>query len=390
MNKANKYHVLWLDDDWDPNRPKYDELKNDKEDAEKLYPSLDFETCIAGKAFIERANDETIWDAFIIDVNVPMSIDEAESPRDVIASIVKGIATVVEKQKVLLYCFSGELNKNGVVPSEGMINGFLEEKGFAQNKITQQFFYLKDEAVELFSDLNKALQKKNGPFKDYPEIKLVYNIASDKGKKFIDKLLKWKNGDIQDLDCNNLRFVIKDVEDVLRSKGFFVEGRTTFHTYIIEYRKDNVGKYDGDLLKETCRNPWEAAAMNFLARYANSPMHVGENVVYDKLFENMIFDSFVIYSKWYVRFMKDFKNSGYNMGLYVNPDNSQQVVSMVGTISKDTKGALRVKGDDGVFYPIDWNDPAINQTWKGNERVSFTIAKISNSKTVARNVKIES
>jgi len=355
MDRETKFHVLWVDDQLIPG----DDVTVIKEKLEKFNSSLVIETCCNGDDFIRRANEGTIWDAFIIDVNLPKS-DVDKSPQEIIASIVDGITTVIERQKVLLFCFSGAPQIKGAT-SEGMHNNYLGGKGFHQNSKTKMYFYLKGELATFFSDLSKALEQKNGPFKDYPEFGTIYAMANAKGKQFIDDLLKWKNGELKDLtwdSLNNIRTIFEDaIEPWLENKGFFYYHNQTkkkirFYEIINLVSFNSSGGYDHDYLNEKCRSKWEAAAINFVAHFASIPHH-GSPETYDQSFQNMIFDSFVIFSRWFVRFKEDYEKSGWQMSNFIT--NYTQPKRLDGYIDKSLalgKSYWIVKDNNGNEYRI--------------------------------------
>lgn len=375
MSKENKFHVLWVDDQLIPDG----DVTVIKKKLEETNPSLVIDTCCSGNDFIRRANEGTIWDAFIIDVNLPKD-DVDNSPRDIISNLVEETATVIERQRVLLFCFSGAPQIKGAT-SESMYNKYLEEKGFFQNSKTMRYFYIKNDFAVLFSDLNKALGQKNGPFKDYPEFGTIYAMANAKGKQFIEDLLKWKNGELKDLtwaNLSNIRSIFEDtIEPWLRDKSFFqpLKQQATqtnkatqtirFYSYINYVIPNSVGGYSHDLLNEKCRSKWEAAAMNFLSYFASSPHH-GAPEVYDNSFLNMVFDSFVIFSKWFVRFMEDFEKSGWQMNGFIN--NYSQPQRLDGQIVMDGKfGKHKVVIDNnGVEYRFQ-----DQQRWTIGDTVTF-------------------
>ena len=370
MSREPEFHVLWVDDQLIPGG----DVTVIKEKLEKSNPSLVIETCCSGDDFIREANNGTIWDAFIIDVNLPKN-DVDKSPQDIIASIVDGITTVIERQKVLLFCFSGAPQIKGAT-SEGMHNNYLEGKGFHQNSKTKRYFYLKSDFAILFSDLKEALEQKNGPFKDYPEFGTIFAMANTNGQQFIKDLLKWKKGELKELTVDNLnkiRSIFDDtIEPWLVNNGFFdfqsdPNTKTTRFFQIINQPVFISGKYANDLLNNNCRSKWEAAAMNFLAHFA-SPPHHGEPEVYDKYFLNMIFDSFVIFSKWFVRFKKDFENSGWQMSGFVEKFNQpQRLDGYIDKVLAPGKSYWIVKDNNGNEYRIkDQSWP-----WKKGEAVTF-------------------
>lgn len=369
MSRENKFHVLWVDDQLIPDS----DVSVIKGKLEKFNPSLVIETCCSGDDFIRRANDGTIWDAFIIDVNLPKN-DVDNSTQEIIASIVDGITSVVERQKVLLFCFSGAPQITGAT-SEGMINKYLEGKGFSQNSKTKLYFYLKNDFAILFSDLKEALAQKIGPFKDYLEFGTIYAMTNAKGKQFIDDLLKWKKGELKDLtwvSLSNIRSIFEDtIEPWLKDKGFFdfqpdpTAKKTKFYQIINHTIFNSSGGYDHDFLNEKCRSKWEAAAINFVAHFASIPHH-GSPEVYDQTFQNMIFDSFVIFSRWFVRFMEDFEKSGWQMSGFVTNYNQPQRLD--GQIDLDRKFGVHkvVKDNNGIEYRIQ-----NQQQWNVGDAVTF-------------------
>lgn len=373
MNEGNMYKVLWLDDDFNPNSENYEDMSDYKKEAENTCP-IEITTCVTCDEFVNRAKDENcIWDAFIIDVNVPKSEDETDStPQDIIADVYNGISSIVEQQRILLFCFSGAPQVKGETPGSS-INGFLKDKDFSNNsKKKELYYYLKGDPSSLFKDLKLALERRNGPFKEHPEFEALYRIGNDDAKQFIDELLIWEKDKTYLIDYSNLRFIMEAVDITLFKKGFFVNNYPALHTYINQTHKDqNSGKYLNDVLNEKCRSKWEAASIEFLGQYANAPHHKGNEAVRDTHFQRMIFDAFIIFSRWYVRFIEVFKKSGYNMTIFTTtPTISND--GLIGYMFQTPDNFWMVKGQDGTEYRLQ-DKNAQKETWTHNEVVTFSV-----------------
>jgi hypothetical protein len=373
MSEEKRYQVLWLDDDFNPNRGEnYEDMSEYKKNAETTCP-IEITTCVTGDEFVNQAKDENcIWDAFIIDINVPKSEDDNDTtPQDIIADVFNGISSIVEQQRIPLFCFSGAPQVKGGTPGSS-INGFLKDKGFSNNsKKKELYYYLKGDLSSLVKDLKLALERRNGQFKEHPEFEALFRIGDKNAKHFIEDLLKWEKDNSYLIDYANIRFLTEAIETKLYKKGFFGNSFPSLHTYIVQSHKDpNGNRYLNDVLNEKCRSRWEAASISFLSQYANKDHHPGKEMICNPSFQRMIFDAFVIFSRWYVRFIEDFKKSGYNMNAFTTTPTITNE-GLIGNMIM-VNGFWMVKDQNGTEYRIQ-DKNVQSQSWASNEQVTFSV-----------------
>ena len=344
MNSTNnKYKILWFNGDLkvDITNPKYMLLNQVKEKAEQKH-SISIQACITGDDFLEFAKSKK-WDAFVLDYKGFMS--EESDEQIIILKLIKKIQSIGKNRDALRLCATME------PPISDEYDDMIEHSGILKNSNTGKWFFLItknsiDQSLQVFDTIKTGLDDDWRLFDGYREIKDIYdstNILS--GKNAIKDILLWKqNRDHAALLNTKFESGIRDVLDEIYIKllriGFYnnssktgnynnaVQPPLSFARYVNGGVPDkNNPKKFIYYLNSSCRFAWEAAAMSFLDSFQNAAHHkntygqpsvndVSFSYYYDS-FIQMVFDSLVIFSKWYVRFMEDYQNSQ-NITKYFN------------------------------------------------------------------------
>jgi hypothetical protein len=404
-----KYQILWLNDDLRVNSSKFNLLDGLRREAEMKF-NLSIQTCVIGSDFIEFANDKNqIWDAFIIDAIGKMQ--EEDCPKDIMGDILKDIDLIVKNQNILLYCMTEEIEE---IAGSSLLQ-MLVNYNFVRTSIGKRF-YDSESAKTIFQDVKDRLDNNGKLFQGFPEIEEIYlEIKRSKGEneatQAILDMLKWhfKYDETKDFE-SGVREVVRFLSDKLINLGFFNFKQNVklkqpgddhfsavggFCINMVEQDKKN----DEYFLTDACRWNWEATAMNFLGNMANISHHSlqkdkGNTDDYNRFYRGMIFNAFVLFSKWYVRFNQICQQKGVvNNSWMFNPnyDNPKYHLPLSttrtdypGTIypNKSNIGAWTIRPKTPIAtlpYYIDVDPGADTNKFTKGRQVEFGLVPMPNS-----------
>lgn len=336
MEKGNKYQILWLNNDLivDETNIYYQLLNGLREKAEDKYKDdLSIQTCVTDDDFLSLANDENLqWDVFILDAKV--------GNKDVFGDVLGKTDTIVQRNGILLYC----LTRYDI---DSSIKQLMTDYNFSKSQQGALYYSYSDNTkvsdIFVFNDIFGKLKEKGNLFQHYPEIEEIYDEIKRKQRgeneatKAIINLLKWheSNQSVSDFE-EGIRTIMKSVGDNLCKLDFFNIGNRNnklkqpgdpnfnsmsgFYINILTRDPDT----DEYLYSDDCRFNWEASAMYFLGSFADIVHHdlqkaQGNQDDYNKYFRGMVFQAFVLYSKWYHRFKTLCSNASNNEWMF-NPD----------------------------------------------------------------------
>lgn len=403
-----KYQILWLNDDLRVNSSKFNLLDGLRREAEMKF-NLSIQTCVIGSDFIEFANDKNqIWDAFIIDAIGKMQ--EEDCPKDIMGDILKDIDLIVKNQNILLYCMTEEIEE---IAGSSLLQ-MLVNYNFVRTSIGKRF-YDSESAKTIFQDVKDRLDNNGKLFQGFPEIEEIYlEIKRSKGEneatQAILDMLKWhfKYDETKDFE-SGVREVVRFLSDKLINLGFFNFKQNVklkqpgddhfsavggFCINMVEQDKKN----DEYFLTDACRWNWEATAMNFLGNMANISHHSlqkdkGNTDDYNRFYRGMIFNAFVLFSKWYVRFNHICQQKGVvNNSWMFNPnyDNPKYHLPL-STTRTDYPGTIYPKSNIGAWtirpktpiatlpYNIDVDPGADTNKFTKGRQVEFGLVPMPNS-----------
>lgn len=402
-----KYQILWLNDDLRVNSSKFNLLDGLRREAEMKF-NLSIQTCVIGSDFIEFANDKNqIWDAFIIDAIGKMQ--EEDCPNDIMGDILKDIDLIVKNQNILLYCMTEEIEE---IAGSSLLQ-MLVNYNFVRTS-TGKRFYDSESAKTIFQDVKDRLDNNGKLFQGFPEIEEIYlEIKRSKGEneatQAILDMLKWhfKYDETKDFE-SGVREVVRFLSDKLINLGFFNFKQNVklkqpgddhfsavggFCINMVEQDKKN----DEYFLTDACRWNWEATAMNFLGNMANISHHSlqkdkGNTDDYNRFYRGMIFNAFVLFSKWYVRFNQICQQKGVaNNSWMFNPnyDNPKYHLPLSttrtdypGTIYPNKSGAWTIRPKTPIAtlpYNIDVDPGADTNKFTKGRQVEFGLVPMPNS-----------
>lgn len=318
------YSILWFN-----NKLRIDDenstcklLADIRDTAEQTYP-ISIQACVSVDDFVEFTRSYK-WHVLLM--------DHKDDDDRVISKVMKKIKG--GNQDSLRYCLSLDI-------PEANEDDLLEMYDFSKNPNTgKRFFQIKDtieQSIEVFGDIVKELDDESPLFNGFPELKEVYKeMRTFKEKKSIKELLKWhkmqkSNDNNTEIPYYNFEDGIRDVVDeitrtggTLERIGFYNNSGRSFGSYIDgspEGKKKN-------FLNETCRFKWESVPMAFLARFSNSVKHDNtfampspgeENYpYYDQHVRCMVFEAFVVFCRWYVRFMQKYHENNNDITVFFN------------------------------------------------------------------------
>ncbi len=332
MEKENKYQILWLNNDLivDETNNYYQLLNSLREKAEDKYKDdLSIQTCVTDDDFLSLANDENLqWDVFILDAKV--------GKKDVFGDVLGKTDTIVQRNGILLYC----LTRYDI---DSSVKQLMTDYNFSKSQQGSLYYSYSANTevsdISIFNDIFSKLKEKGNLFQHYPEIEEIYDeIKQKQGENeattAIINLLKWheNNQSVGDFE-EGIRTVMKSVGDNLRKLEFFNIGNRNnklkqpgdpkFNSmsgfYINILTRDPYT--DEYLYSDNCRFNWEASAMYFLGSFADIVHHdlqkaQGNKDDYNKYFRGMVFQAFVLYSKWYHRFKTMCSNASNNEWMF--------------------------------------------------------------------------
>lgn len=326
MENRKKYKILWLNNELrvDLCNPMFQLLDTLRNEAESKYENLSIQTCVWGNDFLEFAKDQSQkWNAFVIDPYGKM----AEGSRTTIGKHLindYGFKDLVQKFEVLMYCFTKDTNE-GLDENDNLVHhldGIYQFAKFDDGSCCCNYSENAEVGeIHLFKHVIETIEEKGRLFIDYPAIEEIYDeIKRDKGGKCeatntILDLLRWKQGQIGVDFETGIRSVMQHIGNKLVCLGFFNHpkaskkpGDPKFNSvsgfYIDINAQDPVT--EAYMFSSNCRLKWEASAMHYLGYFADVAHHdiqkdEGNDDDYNR-YKGMIFDAFVLYSKWYVRF----------------------------------------------------------------------------------------
>lgn len=321
MENRKKYNILWLNNELrvDFCNPMFQLLDTLRNEAESKYENLFIQTCVWGKDFLEFAKDQSQkWDAFVIDPYGKM----AEGLETTIGKHLindNGFKDLIQKFEVLMFCFTKNTENDSLVR---LLDGIYQLVKSDDDSCC--CFYSEStetEEIHLFNHVIEMLEEKGRLFQEYPAIEEIYDeIKRDKGGKCeatntILDLLKWKHDQVSVDFETGIRSVMQHIGNKLENLGFFNHpkaskkpGDPNFNSvsgfYIDINAQDPVT--EAYMFSSNCRLKWEASAMHYLGYFADVAHHdiqkyEGNSEDYNR-YKGMIFDAFVLYSKWYARF----------------------------------------------------------------------------------------
>ena len=334
MKTDNKYQILWLNDDLrvDEANPYFRLLNCLRDEAENKF-DLSIQACVTADDFLSLANDESIsWDVFILDVKI--------GKKDVFGGVLGKIDEMVQSQGILLYCFTRRLEPTSNIDSS--IMRLLTDYNFSKSQQGGFFYSYSYETevsgIQVFNDIFNKLEEKGKLFQSYPEIEEIYDeIKQEKGgeneaTKAIINLLKWNenNQSVSGFE-EGIRTIMKSVGDNLCNLGFFnkskvkpgYNGFSSVSGFYINIMQQDTST-DEYLFSDACRLNWEGSALHFLGYFSDIVHHdlqkvQGDSDAYNKYYRSMVFNAFVLYSKWYSRFKSLCAQNGGNNTWMFNP-----------------------------------------------------------------------
>lgn len=410
MKAENKtYSILWFNSNLriDEDNQKCKLLNCIRNKAEQTYP-ISIQACNTVYDFVEFTIVDK-WDVLLID-------HKADGKR-VISQIMKKIKDVSKNQDALRYCLSTDL------PEDNEEN-LLEVYNFSENPITKKRYFqinTVEQSLDVFRNIVKELNYDGQLFVRYPEVKAVYDsVSSPDGRKAIKKLLVWNNNKDRAISFENgIRFALKDIYDKLEGIGFFKNIQSSrppsFAKYIdgaVCVQKDSrtVWVY---YLNPYCRSGWESTAMSFLDSFAQASHHddtfkkpkeeTEEFGVYNDVYRRMVFNAFLVFSRWYDGFLQKYHENNDDITVFFNdikgvsaestPSNQEQSSASEvyeGVIERNKKDEYwGVKFDykgKSIFISLDDKE---SQSWGGGECVSFSLKEFDPVKKPNRFVAIK-
>lgn len=327
MKDNRKYRILWLDDELkvDVDSPNYCHLNRMREKAEDDM-GMYIQTCITGNDFVSLAKDPNQdWDVFVIDAIGKMS-DTDECPKDIFGKVLGKIDELVNNQGILLYCLTEEFDKS----EKSSIQKLLSVYNFSFSPTGEQYYdYNNPNSDSLFCDIKSKLDECGKLFRDFPEIEKVYreikriNGGHNEATEAITDMIKWYKDNSYSGDFEyGIREIINQICKRLINYGFYDKSDikpneanfssvTGFYQTMMK-RNQNNNEY---LLSANCRLNWEATAMLFFGTMADVTHHAlqkerGDYQDYQLYYKGMIFNAFVLFSKWYSRFKNNCELNG--------------------------------------------------------------------------------
>lgn len=330
--------VLWLNSNLKVaiGNPLYEFLTKVKDVAEENY-KLSIQTCITGSDFVEFIKTYK-WDALIIDHQGVW--DDNDDWGSIGHKLIRKIDKI-ENQDALKYWFSIER------PSESDDFDEMESHGFSKNHETGNcIFQINQDSIEqtlkVFETIKNELDDAGQLFVGYREIKMIYDSFSDKTDKkvkdSIKELLIWHKDHDHAINFeNDIRVIVEKIEEKLKEIDFyknFKGKKPSLAKYINGSHQKSESEWE-DYLNTECRFKWEAVAISFLDSFQNAVHHqktykkpvegIESFPIYKDYFIPMVFESFVILSKWYVRFMQKYRENNNDITMFFNDINNTNI-----------------------------------------------------------------
>lgn len=371
MKKENQtYSILWFNNNLriDDDNPTCKLLSDIRDTAEQTYP-ISIQACVSVDDFVEFTRAYK-WHVLLM--------DHKDDDDRVISKVMKKIKG--ENQDALRYCLSLDI-------PEANEDDLLEMYDFSKNPNTgKRFFQIKDtveQSIEVFGNIVKELDDESPLFNGFSELKEVYKeMRTFKQKKSIKELLKWhkiqkSHDNLAEIPYYNFEDGIRDVVDEITGTGgslerigFYNNSGRSFGSYIDgspEGKKKN-------FLNETCRFKWESVPMAFLARFSNSVKHddtfampfPGEEnyPYYDQHVRCMVFEAFVVFCRWYVRFMQKYHENNDDITMFFNDIKS---VSEESTAANQEQSSTNKVYEGIIELHFNGKDWGVKLNYKGKQ-----------------------
>lgn len=401
MGKDNKYkQILWLNNDLiiDETNIYYRLLNSLRKEAEDKYKDdLSIQTCVTKEDFLSLANDENLqWDVFILDAKV--------GKKDVFGDILSKTDTTVQRNGILLYC----LTRFNI---DSSVKQLMTDYNLSKSQQGALYYSYSDNTkvsdIPIFDEIFNKLKEKGKLFQPFPEIEEIYNEIKRKqggeneATKAIINLLKWNDNNQSGSDFEEgVRTILKSVGDNLCNLGFFNKSKVKpgedgfssvsgFYINIMQQDKST----DEYLFSDACRLNWEGSALHFLGYFSDIVHHdlqkvQGDSDVYNKYYRSMVFNAFVLYSKWYSRFKSlCAQNAGNNTWMFNPLYGKYDLPFLLGkqykngeldswknnkTGTKQWKVKTKYKIDDCKFWWVDDNEDT--SSFQDGMKVSFELS----------------